>query len=375
MELFQMKGFHIFCICTLIRYLEPYFPLDIIMLIGEIIYRNPLRITCGYYTTIITNIKSQIHNNYLDIVPQDMEIIGCGYQYVIASMHNSNKIYVWGSNQQGQLGLGYVSRNVDKGTSILNTTYLIRSISCGDSHTFVLTTNISECYGWGSNQQGQLGLGDFTPYITSPRKLLWTNVLDISCGDMHSLILYRSGIVMSCGANNYGQLGIFSNEDKSRVPLVILGGINVISISCGRFHSVAVTENGFYVWGSNTCGQLGLGIINSHRPPRELCLGGKETIISAKCGAFYTIALTIDGAVYVWGSNSEGQLGLGNNIRQQHTPIKLRWLEPIISICCGSYHSVMVTKSNEIYAWGSNSYGQLGLSGLKNRFRPCKIKS
>ena len=221
----------------------------------------------------------------------DMEIIGCGCQYVIASMHNSNKMYVWGSNSNGQLGLGYACRNIDVNILTLSTKSSIRTISCGGSHTFVLTME-DECYGWGSNRYGQLGSGDHSR-ILSPRKLPWiSGCLDISCGDNHSIFLFKSGRLWSCGSNNFGQLGIANDMDQNTIHVVYLYTINIISISCGKFHSLAVTKDGLFVWGYNAHGQLGLSNCHKMCMACRLVLGGGEFIISAKCGAFHTISLT-----------------------------------------------------------------------------------
>lgn len=76
-------------------------------------------------------------------------------------------------------------------------------------------------------------------------------------------------------------------------------------------------------------------------------------------GKEYAIALTSDGAVYAWGDNKYGQLGLGAN-RKTKTPKRVKALSSIIDIACGSRHCMALSDKGEVFTWGSNDQGQLG---------------
>ncbi|OQR94591.1 hypothetical protein ACHHYP_01128 [Achlya hypogyna] len=79
-------------------------------------------------------------------------------------------------------------------------------------------------------------------------------------------------------------------------------------------------------------------------------------------GAKHTIALSLDGHLYGWGSGEFGQLGLGGAILTAKAPRKLRELPcaSFASIACGGYHSAAVTTTGALYTWGRNMEGQLG---------------
>ena len=85
--------------------------------------------------------------------------------------------------------------------------------------------------------------------------------------------------------------------------------------------------------------------------------------IILKCGYNHSIMLC-DNQVYVWGANGYGQLGLGHN-NDVNSPQKLN-LDNIIKISCGLYHSMAITNLNQVYVWGGNGYGQLGLGHNNN---------
>ncbi len=108
-----------------------------------------------------------------------------------------------------------------------------------------------------------------------------------------------------------------------------------MSVSAGAYHSVAVTNDGrAYVWGWNTVGQLGLGplfpepVLTSPEPARFFLEGGPAMAVTeVACGYDYTIVRTAAGRLYGFGSNSEGQLGLGDR-QNRDVPVAISLLDP-----------------------------------------------
>src|SRR5580704_13900561 len=93
-------------------------------------------------------------------------------------------------------------------------------------------------------------------------------------------------------------------------------------------------------------------------------------IIKIKCGYYHSVLL-FEKEIYAWGYNQYGQLGLGHNT-QTNSPQKLD-LPNVKKIICGGYHTMALTFSNEIYAWGHNYYGQLGLGYNTDTNLPQKL--
>ncbi len=154
------------------------------------------------------------------------------------------------------------------------------------------------------------------------------------------------------------------------IQLIIMAGYPNISISCGWKHTCMILNNEVYAWGSNDRGQLGLGndTNTNYDLPQKLNLRNIKKII---CGEYHTMALDNSGEVYAWGHNYWGQLGLGNNTNYD-LPQKLN-LVNIKKIICGGSHTMALDNSGEVYAWGSNISGQLGLGNNIKYDSPQKL--
>ena len=73
----------------------------------------------------------------------------------------------------------------------------------------------------------------------------------------------------------------------------------------------------------------------------------------------FSVALKADGTVWTWGNNSDGQLGIGDNVSKTY-PIKVMEIENAIDVSVGYYDTVVVKKDGTVWSWGYNGYGQLG---------------
>uniref|UniRef100_UPI001EAEEDBB X-linked retinitis pigmentosa GTPase regulator-like n=1 Tax=Oncorhynchus gorbuscha TaxID=8017 RepID=UPI001EAEEDBB len=137
-------------------------------------------------------------------------------------------------------------------------------------------------------------------------------------------------------------------------------------ISCGGDHTAVITGHGrLFMFGSNTWGQLGLGSeinVNINKPTAVKALKS-EKVKFASCGRDHTIVCTWSGRVYGAGSNQEGQLGLGHcddtntfhllHPFSDHAPIKM--------LAAGCNTSAALTEDGRLFMWGDNSVGQIGL--------------
>jgi len=146
---------------------------------------------------------------------------------------------------------------------------------------------------WGWNAFGQLGHGDFVEQLVPKRIDLGKRIiLDGSCGQLHSAILVNvdKGLIMTFGKNNYGQLGIDSYEDKRTPTIVeILAGLQVVQVQCGAFHTAALVniekgESAIYCWGRNSNGQLGVKDIEHRVNPVLVSSLQNKTMLRLRCG-------------------------------------------------------------------------------------------
>ena len=240
---------------------------------------------------------------------------------------------------------------------------------------FVITEN-GDLYGWGSNWSGQLGIGN-TENQASPVKVTGvSNVEDIYCGTSSTFVKTKTGEVYAFGYNRYGRLGIGNITDQNTpVKISTLSNIKAIYIGSDNYNSFAVTETGdVYSWGENREGRLGIGnTTNQSAPVKINALSNIKEIYTNGCSSW---ALTKTGDVYSWGDNGYGQLGIGNTT-DQNTPVKISTLSNIKAIYIGSdsYNSFAVTETGDVYAWGSNEYGQLGIGIKGDQQTPVKLNS
>ncbi|KAJ0050779.1 hypothetical protein NL108_005906, partial [Boleophthalmus pectinirostris] len=152
----------------------------------------------------------------------------------------------------------------------------------------------------------------------------------------------------------------------------------ITNICCGRAHSLAVSEQGqVFAWGAGDGGQLGLGTTETTvRIPRLVKRLCDHRISQVTCGNQHCIALSRDGQLFTWGQNTSGQLGLGKGEPSKLLPQPLKSLAgiPLAQITAGGDHSFALSLSGGVFGWGKNRAGQLGLNDKQDRAVPCHIK-
>ncbi|CAF0990014.1 unnamed protein product [Adineta ricciae] len=234
--------------------------------------------------------------------------------------------------------------------------------------------------GWGINLHGQLGLGPaaVTSFIPTPQRISFFNdhpCIQVACSLTHSLFLLADEYVYSAGNNEYSQLG---REGRTSVPekVILPQDEKAVQIACGQHFSICLTKNGkIVVWGSIS-GRVTNDDGLFYQKPEYLGGFVGKRIIQIAAGYTHVLGLTDDGTVYATGLNTHGQLGLGNTddcVRAN--PIGCLRGSPIIFIACGAYHSLIISKSGTIFACGLNESGQLGLGDTDSRVWPTNIKA
>lgn len=323
-------------------------------------------------------------------------------------------VYSWGSGEMGQLGFplledlpkdqdGYPYEPAAGLIKAFERTKICQ-IAGGDGHTAAVTIH-GKLYSWGASACGQLGHSDtehmpkdVEGYPYQPVPLLVESLQDvcivqISCGDAHTVALSREGLLYSWGGGGCGQLGHSETSKMPKdedgcpyqpTPRVVehLRPHVVSTIACGKAHTIAVSDRGrMYTWGAGACGQLGHPDTSSFpsdedgypfQPvPREVEQLREHRVISTACGDVHTLALTDVGHVYSFGGGSYGQLGVkdvgampvdADNCPYMPTPQRVAGLEGIVRLACGDSHSLTVDRDGRLFCWGANSCGQLGIT-------------
>ncbi len=185
--------------------------------------------------------------------------------------------------------------------------------------------------------------------------------VSVCAGGAHSCVVLADGTAWCWGSNRSGQLGTGTAGGQSLMPVPVEGLTGVESITCGADHTCAVTTNGeLYCWGANTSGQIGNGNAGGNEPTPTLVDVASATIVSASAGGAHSCAVTSDDDLYCWGDNRAGQLGLGNTSLGEETPQPVPSPSAVVQVTAGDQHTCAVGRNASPWCWGSDDSGQMG---------------
>jgi alpha-tubulin suppressor-like RCC1 family protein len=285
-------------------------------------------------------------------------------------------VWAWGLNNKSQLGdLTTTNRSnpVQSGAGVLSG---ITVVAAGNEHSLALKSD-GTVWGWGSNSNGQLGNGVTAGSQTTPVQVSGlTNVTAIAAGVNFSLALKGDGSVWAWGYNGSGQLGDGTTTDRWS-PVQVFVAVPV-AIAAGFDHSLAMTSGGVvYSWGNNSKGQLGNGSTTNSSTPVQAGSGIIGGALAISAGNQFSVALLrnyLSSYLWAWGSNSNGQLGNGTNV-DSVTPVQVGLLANMTAIAAGENHAISLNGDGTVWAWGGNSNGQLGDGTTTARWTPVQVNT
>ncbi|KAI5616862.1 putative E3 ubiquitin-protein ligase HERC3, partial [Silurus asotus] len=303
----------------------------------------------------------------------------CGGQHSLFLMHDGS-LYTCGSNSHGQLG--HEKPGVKPELVGALDAQKIAGVACGQAHSLALSEQ-GQVFAWGAGERGQLGLGTAEEAIRVPRlikKLCEHRISQVICGNQHCIALSKDGQLFTWGQNSSGQLGLGKGETSSLSPqpLKSLCGIPLAQISAGGDHSFALSLSGaVFGWGRNSAGQLGLNDEQDRAVPCHIKFLRSQKVVYISCGEEHTAALTKDGGLFTFGNGSRGQLGHDTT---NNEPLPRRVLElmgtEVSQIACGRHHTLaFVPSTGSVYAFGCNAQGQLGLGTRGNAMIPLPVRN
>lgn len=203
-------------------------------------------------------------------------------------------------------------------------------------------------------------------------------ILDASCGSSHSgVVLSESKSVVTWGRGEDGQLG-HGNAESQNTPMVVqvLEGQDCDEIICGAEYTIAVShsKNKIWSWGWGDFGRLGHGNPLDLFLPKQISSLSDVKIKKVACGDSHTLVVTGAGEVFSFGRNQNGQLGLGSRMDCM-VPTKLGEFKNhcVEVVACGAEHSSACTAEGKTFAWGWGHYGNLGLGDNKDRLLPTEV--
>ena len=308
--------------------------------------------------------------------------VALGYDYTLGIQGQSQTLYAWGRNSEGQLGLG-----LNNGDNITDDVDVPRRVPTSQStrwdriepgtvHTCALA-NGSELWCWGSSAYGQLGVG--STGFTSALQQVPGSWSDVSAARYSTCGVRSNGGGECWGYNYYGQLGTGSRTSSPILTPIPVNSMNTWqSISPSLYASCGITDGGeLYCWGYNSRYEFGNGSSNTSYLP--ILGGGSYSDWSDFSNAQHDNPMTFCGlrgnapqkTVWCWGSNQYGKLGINDlSVETESAPIQITTVQDGNNqyqlatgwkqIEVGIVHMCGVREDDSLWCWGSNGYGQLG---------------
>jgi eukaryotic-like serine/threonine-protein kinase len=318
---------------------------------------------------------------------------------------DGEKLYCWGKNNEGQLGIGDTLDRPTRGRVEL---VGVDTLSLGSLHTCACTKG-NEVYCWGSNHDGQLGTGNFKSQYVPMAVPATGKCQSVSAGSAHTCVLRIDGTVLCFGANKAAQLGDGTREPGRRQH-VVSGIVDAVQLSSFRDQTCARLKTGTVLcWGDNSGSRYGAPVLEPvvHIGPtpvplpdvvgiRDLAIGRNagcvtDTLGTVACwgkqstleryeidsvrlvaGLAHVCSQSSTGTISCWGANFQGQAGLGVPDEYIPNPTEIPGIADFSAVAVGEVHTC-AWHGRGLSCWGFNATGQLGDGTADSKNRPISV--
>ncbi len=333
-------------------------------------------------------------------MPYKISAVSAGKSQTLALLH-TGEVLGWGGAGSGR----YSSENVDicsTGSANRDPVYVGQSarfsfVSAGYGASLGVSAQ-QELIAWGWNPLGVGGdqASSEIPALIKPVKV----PVCAAAGQSIFAAIDQAGSLYTWGLNVDQALGR-TTEQINALPGVVRGLPAMQAVAVGDNFMIALSRDGeVFSFGSNSAGQLGLGHLRNVDIAERLTFtaskytvskdtdskdaastptASKDTVLtpnvsikSIAVGATHVLALCREGNVYAWGSNQYGQLGHQRN-RYDSQPTLIQMTEKITALAAGTHFSLALTESGDVYTWGWNGFGQLATNDTRPRSTPIKV--
>jgi alpha-tubulin suppressor-like RCC1 family protein len=287
-------------------------------------------------------------------------------------------LWVWGKNDQGQLG---TNDDIDRSSPVqtISSGTNWRSVSTGSAIGFIISAAIKTdgtLWTWGYNYKGQLGNNNIIDR-SSPVQTVsgGTNWRSVSVGLSHVVSIKTDGTLWAWGSYIAGRLGTNNAINRSSPVQTVSGGTNWCSVSTFSYHNAAIKTDGtLWTWGCGLSGRLGDNAAIDRSSPVQTVSGGTSWC-SVSAGNSTTAAIKTDGTLWTWGLNTQGALGT-NNVISRSSPVQTvsggyNWR----SVSVGSIGAAAIKTDGTLWVWGGGSNGVLGTNDNIARSSPVQTVS
>ena len=328
----------------------------------------------GYLNNPVTTCNSAAANSTQISSPVTAIAAAARISFAIT---DDGSLWAWGSNTKGQLGAGTITNSVLP----VKIGADFKTVSAGFGHSLALKKD-GTLWAWGDNSSGQLGNGSRAD-SDLPIQIGSDTYQAVSAGLNFSLAIKSDGTLWAWGDNSFGQLGIGSTSPTySPVPLQVGSDNSYIAISAGTGHALALkTDHSLWAWGDNYYGELGDNTTTYSTTPIQIDSGSTYGAIAS--GFFYSLGIKLDGSLMTWGNNVQGKpanpAATDHVPRQIDTGFKPDMAAlsaskfSVLGNTAYYYHSLALKSNGSVWAWGDNIFGQLGDGGVTPTSTPEQI--
>ena len=299
-----------------------------------------------------------------------------GYPHTFALKENG-EVWGWGYMDH-RLGTGemIIGEFNQTPTKILDD---VEQIAYGIWHTMAVKTDGS-LWAWGDNGTNRFGDGngggDWMVYdkeYDSPIPVLIMRNIDyVAAGYFQTSAIKKNGELWTWGTlprSGFGALNPDTHRGYGQDPYKMMDDVKMVSVGDG--HHAAVKNNGeLWLWGNNEAGQLGDGTTENRYYRPSTAVKAMDDVAEAAAGGWHTLALKTDGSLWAFGANSYGQLGDGT-FEYRYTPVKI--MDNVVAISAGFWHSLAVTGDGVLWAWGNNRGNKLGVDVGETSNIPVRV--
>jgi alpha-tubulin suppressor-like RCC1 family protein len=286
----------------------------------------------------------------------------------------SGAVECWGSGARGRLGNGTAATSATP--TAVSLSVPLFSLSSGWNHS---------CGIGGDEGEGGVCWGEFPQVGGGPGPIAWTPVsvpgahsyLEITAGEGFSCGLGVDSLAYCWGMNFASRLGVDALSSSAE-PVTVRDSIRFTRLATGGLHACGLASSGeIRCWGDNRAGQLGAGgTLDSSAAPQLVAGGLSYTAVAA--GSHSTCAIATDGEAYCWGANDAGQLGAPSSdtcggTPCSRTPLAVAGSLRFTLISVGDLHACGLAVDGTAYCWGKNDRGQLGDGTLVDRAGPVRV--
>ncbi|MBZ0118480.1 MAG: hypothetical protein K8H88_15870 [Sandaracinaceae bacterium] len=288
-------------------------------------------------------------------IPPPVRIVASGAGHTCALA--ADGLYCWGDNTAGQVGTGLATTPYTSPTRVPSITGNVTALAAGRHHTCAIVDGAALC--WGENLVGQLGDGT-SMERRAPQPVMGLSAAPVALSARtNTTCALLSDLTVECfGANDRGQLGIGSLTPASSATPRPLGLSDVVQVSLGSTHGCAMTRIGnVSCWGSNLLFQLGDNTMTEHLSPTALSL--PQAALSIAAGGTHTCA-RLGAEVRCWGDNANGQCGQPSTTFFARTPSAVTGLGAVAELAAGDSFTCARAGGDDVRCFGLNGFGQLG---------------